>query len=670
MKQPLPQTMEAAPAPLGELPTPAEVWKLYRTRTEETRAAATRHGLWVSVFVYLLFAFSDYVLLQDVIVETTIARLVVGIGALVMMEIQVASGTKAQWLDLTCALALIAGYGFWLYPATGTAEIDNLRFYMVFGAIFMMGANLFFSFEFWLSVVTSCVVMAMFALAVSQVFPGEFYYSVAFGTFYIACFTFTSYVNWRLNRERYQVFLNALEAEHQHREATERGRALFRLSHTDYLTGIDNRRAIDQRLRDCWSAWQTSGTAFSVILVDVDFFKKYNDCYGHQAGDRCLVLVTNALNEALLPYNASLGRYGGEEFIVLAEVSGQQQVRALCELMRSTVERMALVHDQRRDGLSIITVSVGAAYTREQMGPKLERLISEADRALYSAKANGRNCVRLFDPNDPHSSDESENIAALLKVAISRKLVSLVYQPIYNLETGAVAAAEALMRLKMLDGSPVGPALFIPIAERTGSIISLGLWSIRQACEDMLATGKAPLVSVNVSPLQLKARGFAAAVKTILQETGVDGSQLAFEITEGIDMEGQSDILRCLKELETLGIRIWLDDFGTGFAGLSWLRLFNFHTVKIDRSFLLDCDTQMGKTMLRDIISLIRHRGNRILVEGIETEEQLALMRRFRIDDVQGYLMGRPVPPEVFGQDATTDSGKQRRSAAGRAAKA
>ncbi len=103
--------------------------------------------------------------------------------------------------------------------------------------------------------------------------------------------------------------------------------------------------------------------------------------------------------------------------------------------MRSTVERMALVHDQRRDGLSIITVSVGAAYTREQMGPKLERLISEADRALYSAKANGRNCVRLFDPNDPHSSDESENIAALLKVAISRKLVSLVYQPIYNLET-------------------------------------------------------------------------------------------------------------------------------------------------------------------------------------------------------------------------------------------
>ncbi|WP_154664763.1 putative bifunctional diguanylate cyclase/phosphodiesterase [Allorhizobium undicola] len=648
MKQAQPLKIEAATAQGSELPTPAEVWRLYRTRNERARASATRSGLWVSVLVYLMFAVTDFILLGDVAVATTIARFCVGIGALSMIEFQVARKASADHLDLTCALALICGYAFWLYPALGTSEVENMRYYMVFGAIFMMGANLFFSFEVWLSILTSCVVLGLFFMALLTVFVGEYFYAVAFGTFYVACFTFTTYVNLRLNKERYQVFLNALEAEHQHREATERGRALFRLSHTDYLTGIDNRRAIDQRLREYWNAWQTDGTAFSAILVDVDFFKKYNDCYGHQAGDRCLILVTNALNEALLPFNASLGRYGGEEFIVLVRVGGEAQVLQICELIRATVEKLALVHDQRRDGLAIITVSVGATYTREHMPPKLERMITEADRSLYSAKANGRNCVHLFDPTDPSTGDESENIAALLKVAVNRDLVSLVYQPIYNLENGTVAAAEALMRLKMLDGSPVSPALFIPVAERTGSIIALGLWSIRKACEDMLVSGKAPVVSVNVSPLQLKARGFAEGVRNILTETGIEGHRLAFEITEGIDMEGQSDILRCLKQLEKLGIRIWLDDFGTGFAGLSWLRLIQFHTVKIDRSFLVDCDSEQGKTMLRDIISLIRHRGNRILVEGIETEEQLALMREFRIDDVQGYFTGRPMPPDLF----------------------
>jgi EAL domain-containing protein (putative c-di-GMP-specific phosphodiesterase class I) len=256
--------------------------------------------------------------------------------------------------------------------------------------------------------------------------------------------------------------------------------------------------------------------------------------------------------------------------------------------------------------------------------------------------------VRLFDPNDPQSSDESENVAALLKIAIDQHLVSLVYQPIRNVASGRVEAVEALMRLRMLDGTAVTPSLFIPVAERTGAILELGRWAIRTVCRELLVNDHVPVVSVNVSPLQLKTPGFAASVAAILGETGVGGGRLALEITEGLEMEMHSDILRCISDLKTLGIKIWLDDFGTGFAGLSWLRLIDFDTVKIDRSFLHDCGTPRGRAMLQDIIGLVRNRGHNILVEGVETDEQLRLMQEFRIDQVQGYYVGRPAPAETF----------------------
>lgn len=626
----------------------AEIVKLYRDQTQSERIVAARHGLWAAALIYMGFSITDILLLPDVAQFIIASRLSITVVGLIILEALFFIKVKSNTIDITCALALVISYVAWLYPASMTHQSDHLRYYMVFGSLFMMSANLFFGFDILLSIITSASVLALFFWALIYLAPADDGYILTFGTFYVSCFMFTSYVNLRLNKERFQVFLNALEAKKQNREATERGKALLRLSNTDYLTGVDNRRAIDQRLRDSWNEWQNNATGFAAILVDVDFFKKYNDFYGHQAGDHCLVLVANTLKNALVPFNASLGRYGGEEFIVVAPLANREDVLQLAEMIRQTVEKMALTHDQRKDGLAIVTVSVGAAFTREQLDSRLEKIITEADRALYSAKANGRNCVRVFDPADPVTGDDNEHIAALLRVAINNNLVSLVYQPITNVKTGEVDGAEALMRLKLLDGTPVSPVVFIPIAERTGSILDLGLWTIRQACRDILVSGAAPTVSVNVSPIQLKTKGFAASVAAILAETGVDGRRLAFEITEGINMDRQSVVLRCIKDLEAQGIRIWLDDFGTGFAGLSWLRIFNFDTVKIDRSFLQDCETERGRSLLRDIISVVRHRGHKILMEGIETEEQLKLMQQLKIDYVQGYHLGRPAPLESF----------------------
>lgn len=624
-----------------------ELRTLYLKEGEGARRKAARQGLWLAVAVYLLFSIIDIVLIPDVATYTIAARFAVSATALATLEMQSRLGFKTEWLDLTCATALVSGYVAWLVPAITTGYTQNFSYFMIFGSIFMMGANLFFRFQFLLSVISSGAILAACFLAL-YLFPVNGYYQIALGTFYVSCFTFTSYVNWKLNEERYNVFLNALEAKKQHKEATERGQALLSLSRTDPLTGLENRRAIDEKLRDYWSEWQRFGRNFVAILIDVDFFKKFNDCYGHQEGDRCLILVANALSDLIKWYNGSIGRFGGEEFIVLARMEKKEQVADIAEAIRRTVENLALPHEQRRDGISIVTVSVGAAFTRRQTGAKIEKIIHEADRALYLAKAGGRNCTRLFDPSDPQSSDESENIAALLKIAIGQNLVSLAYQPILNVASGQVEGVEALMRLKMLDGTSVPPSLFIPVAERTGAILELGRWAIRTVCRELLADDHVSIVSVNVSPIQLKTPGFATSVAAILGETGVAGSRLAFEITEGLEMEMHSDILRCISDLKLLGIRIWLDDFGTGFAGLSWLRLIDFDTVKIDRSFLHDCGTLRGKAMLQDIIALIRNRGHKILVEGVETDEQMALMREFGIDKVQGFHVGRPAPARNF----------------------
>ncbi len=630
--------------PRNPLQQPAALLRsLYRQHGDDVRRQATRQGLWIAVGVYLLFSLSDILLIPDVAPLTVTTRFVISVIMLAALEFEIWRRSSADTIDRLSATALVVAYAGWLQAALQSTNTDVMSYYMVFGAIFMMSVNLFFSFAFKLSVIASVVIVTLF-LSGLYVIPAQGVgYKLTFGIFCISCFIFTSYVNWKLNQERYNVFLNALEAKAQQKEAAERGQALLRLSHTDPLTGLENRRAIDQRLRDLWDRWQRAGQPFAAILVDVDFFKRYNDCYGHQEGDRCLIVVADALRALAEQHQATIGRYGGEEFILLVNLKDETEVAKLAEAIRSSVEALELRHEQRRDGLSLVTVSVGAAFTRTHAAAKLEKVIYEADRALYAAKAAGRNCARLFDPNDPNTSDDRENVAALLKIAVAQDLVSMVYQPLQYLGSGEISAVESLMRLRMLDGSSIPPNVFIPIAERSGTILELGQWAIRTVCHEILAPNLMQTASVNVSPIQLRSPGFAAFVALTLHEAGITGDRLALEITEGQDMEMHSCAIRCISDLKSLGVKIWLDDFGTGFAGLSWLRLIDFDCVKIDKSFVKDCHTARGKMMLKDIIRLVRNRQATILAEGVETSQQFEVMKTLGIDLVQGYFLGRPM---------------------------
>ncbi|MBB4004700.1 putative bifunctional diguanylate cyclase/phosphodiesterase [Aurantimonas endophytica] len=622
----------------------ASLVKVYNRRREPYRRADARYTMWVAVVIYISFALLDFVLIPDVAEATTGARILFGAAAFCIVEAFIKAGARASHLEATCAGIIVACYVAWLSIAVYSIHTLSVSYYMVFGTIFMMVASLLFNFKPIYAIFASILVTLAFFVAMIFVITVSLNYALAFSTFYLSCFSFTAYVNWKLNLERYRVFLNAFQAERRQEELAERRDTLLRLSNTDPLTGLMNRRAIDEKLRQFWSTWLTTSTPFAVVLADIDFFKSFNDYHGHQEGDRCLVYVGKALQRAIAPYNGLIGRYGGEEFIILAPLADDSQLKALAETVRSAVADITVTHPHRKDGENIVTASVGASMTRRQSSSKVETLLNEADRALYSAKASGRNCVHLFDPSDPKSGDDSEAVAALLRTAIDRHLVSLVYQPIQSLPSGRVDAVESLMRLRMLDGTDVPPSVFIPIAERTGAILELGRWAIDTVCQELLSNRHIAFATVNISVVQLRAPGFSKTVEDILNERRVPGTRLAIEVTEGLDLELNSEVLRSIGALRQLGVRIWLDDFGTGFAGLSWLRLIDFDTVKIDRSFINNLSNTRDATMLNDIIALIRNRGPQILVEGVETCEQMKILSNYEVDYIQGYYVGRPVP--------------------------
>ncbi|MBC8129750.1 MAG: EAL domain-containing protein [Rhizobiaceae bacterium] len=592
--------------------------------------------------VYIMFSALDVFVVPDVAAYTIAARFAVAILSLAMMEWQFRTNAGADVLDLVCASGIVLGFLGWIVPASFTIEQSVGEYYRIYGAVFMIGANLFFAFRAAVALTTCLSILLTLSATILLSGQGGTVQSLIFGSFYFSCFFFTSYVAMKLENERYRAFLNSYKANLHQEETQAHGQALLKLSYTDALTNVHNRRSVDVKLHEFWSRWQTERRSFAAILVDVDFFKNFNDRHGHQQGDRCLVEVANSLASVAKCADGLVGRYGGEEFIILAPVQTSAAAESLAETVRRTVEQLGIEHGLRRDGHSVVTVSVGVSYTRSDSTTNLERIVHEADRALYAAKSDGRNCVKLFDPKDPNNDDMNETVAALLKIAVERGLVSLVYQPIHGVESGRLEAVETLMRLRSVDGTSVPPSMFIPVAERMGAIVTLGTWAICTVCRDALATGLVPVASVNVSAVQLRNPGFAAAVASILMETGVMGSRLALEITEGLEIDMDLVVLNCIADLKRLGVRIWLDDFGTGFAGLSWLRMIEFDTVKIDKSFLHGINEPKGRLMLLDIITLVRNCGPRILVEGIETADQLKFAQSAGLHQVQGYYVGRP----------------------------
>jgi diguanylate cyclase (GGDEF)-like protein len=409
---------------------------------------------------------------------------------------------------------------------------------------------------------------------------------------------------------------------------------------TDPLTGVGNRR----RLAEETARLLRTDAPVSVLSVDLDGFKAVNDGRGHAAGDALLVEVADRLRAAVRGDDLVV-RLGGDEFAVVV-LGPASHAADVAQRLQDVVRQPVLLTGRPVS----VTASVGIADTTTSGRRDADLLIRNADLAMYHAKATGRDTVVVFAPGMAEAASDRAALAEDLTVAMAAgDQLSVHYQPVVTLPGGEVHGYEALVRWRHPTRGPIAPLLFVPIAEQTGAVSSLGTWVLRRATGDAVAGlgGEAgpSRVAVNVSPVQLADPHFVQIVRDALTDSGLPAQRLVLEVTESVLADDLDAVSARLQELRDLGVRIAIDDFGTGYSSLSYLRRLPADIVKIDRSFVADL-TRGGAaaTLVASIVELSRSLSLDVVAEGVETEAQRATLVELGCAYAQGYLFGRPVP--------------------------
>ncbi|MFC5471725.1 putative bifunctional diguanylate cyclase/phosphodiesterase [Cohnella suwonensis] len=422
------------------------------------------------------------------------------------------------------------------------------------------------------------------------------------------------------------------------------------LANHDPLTRLGNRRWFYEKLTKELNRLQETDKMLAVLLIDLDHFKWINDSLGHHAGDELLCSVAERFAE-VVPDNGCLTRLGGDEFALLlpglcSEYEAEAFARELIVKLRG-----AFILSGRHFQ---ITASVGISLAPRD-GSDAEELLRNADTAMYSSKKEGRDRYGKFQPQQRMAAEQTNILINGLKSALEKDEFTLHYQSQFELRTGRLIGVEALLRWHSAELGPVPPGNFIPIAEETGAIIPIGEWVLRSAIEQgkrWIQSGLPELLlSVNVSPRQLQDRQFAGLLAVMLMEQDFPAGNLCLEITESYAIEDMEQSLQVCREIVGLGVKLALDDFGIGYSSLGMLSRFPFRTVKIDKSLIRDIDSNpYDADVVQTIVKLSGNKGMEVLAEGVETEWQMELLRRFGCHSVQGYLLGRPVPAAEFGK--------------------
>ena len=405
----------------------------------------------------------------------------------------------------------------------------------------------------------------------------------------------------------------------------------------DHLTGVGNRALFRDRLQELIAA-EGEGSATALLLIDLDGFKHVNDAFGHAAGDELLVQTASRLAGLVGP-NDLVARLGGDEFAILQRAV--EQPAAATTLAASVIGSLSkpifLSHAQAN-----ISASVGIADLTAGMVDR-ETLMHRADLALYGAKEDGRSTWRRFEPAMEVSHLLTRFLDDDLRLAVERRQFSLVFQPFVDAGSLEIVGFEALLRWRHPSRGDVEPSLFVPVAERTGAIAALGEWVLRAACAEAAGWPEPLRVAVNVSPVQFAQVDLPALVRSVVAETGIDPPRLDLEITETAVIKDVPAARRIFAALRDLGVKVVLDDFGAGYSSLQILKSLPFDKIKIDRSLLNDVSrSKQADAIIGAILRLTRILGLQVTVEGVETEEQLAVLKHEPCDELQGFLLGRP----------------------------
>ncbi len=425
-------------------------------------------------------------------------------------------------------------------------------------------------------------------------------------------------------------------------DITERKIAEAKINHLarfDPLTGLPNRNVLRDHMERALSEWRPDNMC-AVHFVDLDQFKQVNDTLGHTRGDMLLEAVAERLQTSIRDADV-ISRFGGDEFVILqAPIKSLDQAEAL-----ATRALHALAGTYDLDGHKVVvTASIGIAVAKNRIDP--DQFLRNADMALYQAKSDGRGTWRWFEAKMEATAQARRNLELDLRNALESEAFELYYQPLFNLKTRRIEACEALLRWPHSERGMVSPAEFIPVAEEMGLIVEIGNQVLYKACLECRRWPGDTAVAVNLSSIQFDRSNVPALVRETLAATNLAPHRLELEITESTLLQDTKRTRADLNQLAELGVKISLDDFGTAYSSLSYLHSFPLHKVKIDQSFLQGLgDDERRVTLLRGMTRLSAQLGLRVVVEGVETQEQLELLAaEDSIDEVQGYLLARPMP--------------------------
>jgi diguanylate cyclase (GGDEF)-like protein len=432
-----------------------------------------------------------------------------------------------------------------------------------------------------------------------------------------------------------------------HTDVTERHEDEQRIAYLaryDYLTGLHNRASFQDALEQALGA----GHGIALLLIDVDRFKDINDAFGHPVGDALLIEIAARLQENVRPGDMA-ARVGGDEFaLIMNAITTVAEAEAVAGRLVSAAIEPFMVGDKQ----CITGISVGVATALPEDGAGVgtaardrNELLRRADLALYAAKTTGRGRWRSFDPVLQELHHAEQVLLQELQEAIAAAQFEIYYQPVIDLASGQVSAFEALLRWHHPLRGLLEASDFVPCAEVSGLILQLGGWVLRQACQDAASWPSDVRLLVNLSPRQLGSAGMFEAVGDALRAAGLAASRLEIEVTETSLLLMSQGMGALIGALRAQGIRIALDDFGTGYSSLSHLRQFTFDTIKIDRTFVAEATArQDSSAIVRAVSSLAADLGLGTIAEGVETTEQLALLRQLGCREVQGYLFSPPRP--------------------------
>jgi diguanylate cyclase (GGDEF)-like protein/PAS domain S-box-containing protein len=415
----------------------------------------------------------------------------------------------------------------------------------------------------------------------------------------------------------------------------------------DDLTGLANRALLREALQDAVRDAALSQARFALVFVDLDRFKFINDSLGHHAGDELLCVTARRLTLSA-PQGCTVARVGGDEFVLLVPGADEEEARRLTRnILHATGQPWHFNGTEQR-----VHGSVGIALFPDH-GRDPETLLRNADAAMYQAKDEGRGTLRVFSTELQEQMAVRLDVEQRLREAIERNHLLLHFQPRFDLATGQVAGAEALVRWQAPGEALVHPASFITIAEETGLIIDIGRYVLRAACTQMRAwrdAGRPDLmISINASPRELQEERYAEQVLETLREFGLPPDRLEIEITESMVVQDAPRLSRMLGELHQAGVQLAIDDFGTGYSNLRYLQSFPARRLKIDRSFISDIlRNGDDAAIVRAIITLGHSLGMRVVAEGVEERGQLDLLCELGCDEIQGFLLGMPLPAEAF----------------------